>query len=187
MQSQNRYGKKLNGDIRALDASEFAKEIAELKKGKLLKSNKIQKLNSFIQKSTMNDLNFQLLRVGGRLRKSELQFKIKYPLLLTKSSNFVSAYLRHIHLSNCYAGPKLIISMTLQKIWFVNGRELARQIVRKCIPCFRFKPQMASQIMADLPKDRVTGIQIFYVTGVDICGPVSVTLKIRANSLLKCI
>ena len=44
---------------------------------------------------------------------------------------------------------------------------------------------MASQIMADLPKDRVTGIQAFYVTGVDLCGPVSVTLKIRGKQPVK--
>ena len=44
---------------------------------------------------------------------------------------------------------------------------------------------MASQIMADLPKERVTAIQPFYVTGVDLCGPVSVTLKIRGKQPVK--
>ena len=67
----------------------------------------------------------------------------------------------------------------------INARELARQIVRRCIPCFKFKPKMASQINADLPKDRVTGIHPFYVTGVDLCGPVFVTLKIRGKQPIK--
>ena len=67
----------------------------------------------------------------------------------------------------------------------MNARELARQTVRKCIPCFKFKPKMASQIMADLPKDRITGIHPFYVTGVDLCGPVFVTLKIRGKQPIK--
>ena len=36
--------------------------------------------------------------------------------------------------------------------------------------------------MADLPKDRVTGIQPFYV---NLCGPVFVTLKIRGKQPIK--
>ena len=119
---KNRHAAKLNGETRALDASEFeapflkiveiiqteefATEIAELKKEKLLKCNKIQKLNPFIQKLTMNDLNFQLLRVGERLEISELPYEIKYPLLVTKSLNFVKAYFRDIHFSNYHTEPK---------------------------------------------------------------------------------
>ena len=151
---KNGHAKKLNGEIRALDANEFeasflkiveiiqseefAGEITELEKGKVLKNNRIQKLNPFIQKITFNGFNLQLLRVGGRLGKSELAYEVKHPLLLTKSSNFVRSYFRNLHLSNCYAATKLIVPMSREKIWVVNARELARQIVRKCIPCFRF-------------------------------------------------
>ena len=77
---KNGHAKELNGEIRALDANEFeasflkiveiiqseefAGEITELEKGKVLKNNRIQKLNPFIQKITFNDFNLQLLRVG---------------------------------------------------------------------------------------------------------------------------
>ena len=79
----------------------------------------------------------------------------------------------------------MLLSMLRENIWIVNGRELARKTVRNCIPCFRYKPKFASQIMADLPKDRVTGYQPFYITGVDLCGPIYTTLKIRGKVPLK--
>ena len=82
-------------------------------------------------------------------------------------------------------GSKINHFYVSKKIWVVNARVLVRQIVRKCIPCFRFTPKMASQIMADLPKDRVTEIQPFYVTGVDLCGPVFVTLKRRGKQAIR--
>ena len=66
---KNRHAKKLNGEIRVIDATEFeasflnnveiiqseefAEVIAELEKEKVLKSNRIQKPNPFIQKNTM--------------------------------------------------------------------------------------------------------------------------------------
>ena len=67
----------------------------------------------------------------------------------------------------------------------MNAREVARKVVRNCVPCFRFKPQLAEQVMADLPKDRVAACQPFHVTGVDLCGPIYTTLKIRGKPPVK--
>ena len=39
--------------------------------------------------------------------------------------------------------------------------------------------------MAGLPKDRITGIQLFYISGVELCGVVSVTLKIQGKQPIK--
>ena len=66
-----------------------------------------------------------------------------------------------------------------------GARAVSRNVVRDCVPCFRFKPRLAEQIMADLPKDRVTACQPFHVTGVDLCGPIYTTVKIRGKPPVK--
>ena len=68
---KNRHTKKLNGalDVTEFEASflkivkiiqseEIAEDIAKHEKGKVLKSNRIQNLNRFMQKTTLYDLNF---------------------------------------------------------------------------------------------------------------------------------
>ena len=75
--------------------------------------------------------------------------------------------------------------MSRKKIWIVKGRELDRRTVRNCIPCFWYKPKLASQIMPDLPRDRVMGYQLFYRRGVDLYGPIYTTLRLRGKSPIK--
>lgn len=127
----------------------------------------------------------RLLRVGGRLKKSSLPYEVKFPLLLSRSSRLVSLYFLDLHVSNCHADVKVMIGLSRQRLWVVNVRKLARQIVHSCVLCFRYKPKLSSQIMGDLPRDRVTACRPFYVCGVDLCGPVYTTFRIRCRQPVK--
>lgn len=50
---------------------------------------------------------------------------------------------------------------------------MARKVAHKCVICFRNKPKPLSQIMGQLPADRVTPKRPFLVTGVDFAGPIT--------------
>nr|XP_023028346.1 uncharacterized protein LOC111516414 [Leptinotarsa decemlineata] len=68
-------------------------------------------------------------------------------------------------------GAQAILYAIRQRFWIINGRSTIRNILRKCLVCFRAKPYSLNCQMGDLPKDRVTQYRPFYVTGVDFAGP----------------
>lgn len=169
--------KKIVQMIQEIDLGE---ELYALKNSLTLQPN-FQKLSPFFEQSEQNGITYKLIRVGGRLMNSPFPHDVKFPLLLSRKSFFVNVYLQHIHKENHHAGPQLMTAILRQKIWLVNAREATRKIVRQCIKCFRFKPKFLQQVMGSLPADRFTSSRPFYVCGVDFCGPVNVSWKIRGK------
>ncbi|CAB4015158.1 Hypothetical predicted protein [Paramuricea clavata] len=86
----------------------FSEVIAVLKKGKQL-SNKhyLKPLNPFLD-------NEGLLRVGGRLSQSQLEFDSPHPLILHGKHRLTTLLVEHEHKRLCHAGPKLLLG-TLQQ------------------------------------------------------------------------
>lgn len=66
-----------------------------------------------------------------------------------------------------------------QRFWIFHARKLVRLITGRCLQCFRCRPKLAQQIMGDLPSTRVSVAKPFSVTGVDFCGPITTTYKLR--------
>ncbi|XP_073811778.1 uncharacterized protein [Musca autumnalis] len=158
----------------------FSKEFLELSKYGSV-SGHLSSLALFIDDVS----GVQLIRVGGRLLNSELTPEMKFPLLLPKLDPFVKNMVTHVHRSNYHAGPRALVSLIQQQFWIVNCRSLARQVVHQCIHCSRYKPKLLSQVMGNLPKDRVTGSRPFQIVGVDFAGPIPTYLRIRGKSPYK--
>ena len=144
-------------------------------------------MNPFLDEFTSKDYGISccLIRVGGRLANANIPSETKFPLLLGKESYFLMAYWKLVHLRNHHAGPTLLKALLRERIWVVNAQEICNKVVRNCIRCFRYKPKLLTQIMGNLPLDRVQGVWPFLVFGVDFCGPVQITLKIRGRSPIK--
>ena len=170
--------------VEILQKSEFETEIKLLKEKQPLKSQ-MRNLCPFLHEYEFSGHNLCLLRVGGRLLNAPLDFNAKFPLILSKNSHFCQIYVRHLHISNCHVGPKGLVALLRQKIWIVNAKEIARKIVRTCVNCFKFKPQFLSQLMGNLPEDRFVGNRAFLICGVDFCGPIYTTLRIRGKQPIK--
>ncbi|XP_070068157.1 uncharacterized protein [Drosophila takahashii] len=126
-----------------------------------------------------------LVRVGGRLDNSDLPYSAKHPAILPKQHRFTRLYVEFLHRSNLHAGPKVLLSLLRENVWVINGRALVRQVVRECTHCFHYKPRLMSQIMGNLPPDRLVGERAFLVSGVDFCGPFLTSYKIRSKSPYK--
>ncbi|XP_055714777.1 uncharacterized protein LOC129808897 [Phlebotomus papatasi] len=107
-----------------------------------------------------------LVRVGGRLSRSPEDFNVKFPILLPKTK-LTHDIAEREHVRQLHAGPTL-----RQRYWPLSGRNLTRKICHQCIRCFRARPRLLEQIMADLPPQRVTFTRPFHSTGIDYAGPV---------------
>lgn len=166
--------------LRLTQQSQFENEINTLKARKVLKpSNPIASLSPFVDKGG-------LLRVGGRLKNSTLDFAARHPIILPRKHPITSALIKHFHEVHLHAGPQALLATIRQAYWPIGGRKTVASVIQKCVRCFRARPRTLDQIMADLPVDRVTESRAFVVTGVDYCGPFSYKSEVRNRQPIKC-
>ncbi|XP_072400853.1 uncharacterized protein [Diabrotica undecimpunctata] len=157
----------------------FGKELSRLKK-KSLKDCKMLNLNPFLDDD-------EIIRVGGRLNYSSFSFEKKHPVILSAQSHLAQIIARQAHLNLLHAGPQHTLANIRDQYWIINGRILVKNIVKHCIPCFRFKPTKIKPIMAPLPNMRHNARQPFEHVGVDYAGPIMIKSKAgRGNKLSKC-
>lgn len=129
----------------------------------------------------------KVIRVGGRLSNaSEFSYSKKHPILLCSKHRFTLLLFRDEHKRLLHAGPQLLLSTLRECWWPIGGRNLARKIVRQCVPCTRMKGNTLSPIMGNLPAERLRPGYPFMYCGVDYAGPVSIlNRKGRGSALVK--
>ncbi|XP_044573961.1 uncharacterized protein LOC123258149 [Drosophila ananassae] len=80
-----------------------------------------------------------------------------------------------------HCGAQALRAIARQQYWIINDKTMARSIVHNCVRCTRVKPKLMSQIMGNLPSERVTQARPFFNSGVDYCGPIWIHHKIRGK------
>ncbi|XP_017797015.1 PREDICTED: uncharacterized protein LOC108578238, partial [Habropoda laboriosa] len=142
--------------IKYLQKRSFAKELETLRKFKTVKKDSaIFSLSPFIDSEG-------ILRVGGRLQYSDLEYSQKHPILLPRSEHLTQLIIREQHVEAKHAGILGTLNAVRNKYWPIDGKNTTRHIVRQCIQCFKAKPgSMPEYPMGNLPKDRVTAIRPF--------------------------
>ncbi|GFX45114.1 integrase catalytic domain-containing protein [Trichonephila clavipes] len=114
-----------------------------------------------------------ILRVGGRLRLQQtLKFEQKYPMLIPKKHHFTSLIIRHFHRVNFHAGQELVLSLIRQQFWLPHGKSAVKKELRNCIECFKLVAKPLSQMMGDLPIERISPCSAFEKVGIDFAGPI---------------
>lgn len=158
----------------------FSTEISLLKSKKSLPfKNKLTSLSPFIDKD-------DLLRVGGRLRLTSLDFNSKHPILLSANHILTRLIFQYKHKILLHPGPQLLLSSIRQFYWPLRGRNLARKTTKDCLTCFKFNPRFATYPMASLPENRIKPSLPFQCTGLDFAGPFPLKDKLgRGSKLLK--
>lgn len=170
--------------IRCVQQAHFPHEI------QVLSSKDSGKMSNFSFKQ-MKYLNIfldedGLLRVGGRLRHSSLQYNHKFPFLLPAHAHVTDLIIKYEHERLLHAGMQTTLSSLRKFVWPLNGRNRVRHLIHKCVRCFRFSGETASQMMADLPKYRVSPYRPFLITGIDFAGPFSIKVaRIRKPIVTK--
>lgn len=153
--------------VKVVQKVSFSDDIRKIQQGRVC-SPALRKLFPFIRDN--------VLRVGGRLGNSSLDYCSKHPALLPKKGHIVELIIDFYHRENLHAGPQLLLSFLRQKYWILSARRIVRQRFHKCNTCFRAKPTNVFPAMADLPDCRVEPSKCFTHTGADYAGPFYITL-----------
>ena len=124
-----------------------------------------------------------VMRVGGRIRKTNLPPTLKNPVILPKSSHISSLIISHVHERTHHSGRGITLNeLRSCGYWIVSGNAMVRQFISKCVTCRHLRGSQGEQKMADLPKSRVEPTPPFTYCGVDYFGPWHVQ---RGRSVVK--
>ncbi|XP_016659690.1 uncharacterized protein LOC107883680 [Acyrthosiphon pisum] len=157
----------------------MSNEIADLRSGKMVhRGSCLKALNPFIDDQG-------LVRVGGRLAYAPGQYNTRHPIVLPSKSLITKLIFNYEHIRLMHAGPQALLAHVTLNYWPIRGRQIATQIVQKCVTCFRARPQFTPPLMAPLPSVRVTIARPFANSGVDLCGPIFVRSGLRKISPTK--
>ncbi|KAG5869691.1 hypothetical protein JTB14_025718 [Gonioctena quinquepunctata] len=119
----------------------FSSDIENMKEGNELRSsNKLSGLTPFLDSEG-------ILRVGGRLKYSDYDFDKRHPILLPGKHQLTKLIFHQEHNRLLHAGPQLLLSTMRDTYWPISARDLASDIVRKCVRCFRFRTSTNQPIM----------------------------------------
>ncbi|XP_067214126.1 uncharacterized protein [Linepithema humile] len=112
-------------------------------------SSKILSLSPFLDKNG-------LIRVGGRLKNSNLSFDACHQILLPSNHNLTKRIILKAHVQNMHAGTQGTMAFVRQQFWPLSLCSTARKIVLECVRCFRAKPIFSEATMGSLPAGRIT-------------------------------
>ena len=121
-------------------------------------------------------LNEGLLRVGGRLDRTDLEYDAKHPMILPGKHRVTEMVVLHYHFANSHVGLHQVLAEIRQRFWIVNGISSIRRVIGRCHECKRQNAAVGEQITAPLPAVRVSSdshqlIYPFAAVGIDYFGP----------------
>ena len=154
----------------------FCKEIEVLKKkGNILRTSRIYGLHPYVDSDG-------LLKVGGKLRKGELDANIAHPVLPPKNSCISVAIIRWCHKNVANGGTGLTLNELREcDFWIVIASSAIRRLIHRCVVCHKLRGKLGEQKMSDIPKERISNDAPFTHCGVDMFGPF--TIKERRSEL----
>ena len=145
----------------------FSEEIHDLCCGeekRVKKSSKLAKLDPIFDNG--------LLKVGGRLGKSDLSFEVKHPVIIPKTSKLSRLIMDDAHRSTGHLGKNSTLAVVRQRFWILGASDLFKSIASKCVICRKYQSPILKQKMSDLPKERLQPDNPpFSSVGMDYFGP----------------
>ena len=125
---------------------------------------------------------------GGRqIRKLRFDFWPATSIDSTEGTSHYHSHYRRYSQEEFARKGQLLLSLTRQKIWISDARNVLRRIMYKWLTCFDLKATTATQLMGQLPEVRVKPFKSFTNTGVDYAGLFYVKQGAkRSKTILKC-
>ncbi|KAJ8041002.1 hypothetical protein HOLleu_15480 [Holothuria leucospilota] len=172
--------------LKAVQEEGFSAEISKLRAAKansehtkptIKKGSPLCRLNPFLDEDG-------IIKVGGRLGRSDLPFTRRHPILLPKNTHVSRLIVEHFHGKVLHQGRQMTLGAVRSGgFWIIASHCLVRRVIHDCCTCKRLRGIPLTQQMADLPEDRVGATPPFTNVGIDVFGPWTVlSRKTRANS-----
>ena len=115
-----------------------------------------------LSKSPFVDPEDGLIKVGGRLERSDLTFGRKPPILIPDIDKG-DALIGSIHSKTEHQGRKITSSLIREAGYHpIGGRRRIDRIISSCILCRALRAPTSTQKMADLPEQRLFRTPPFY-------------------------
>ncbi|XP_043642439.1 uncharacterized protein LOC122612720 [Drosophila teissieri] len=111
--------------IRHVQQKSFAREYAQLENRRQLNAK-----SHFIRFSPFLD-DYGVMRVGGRIEQSTLNYNAKHPILIPKDTPLAGLLVRHFHVSYLHTGVDATFTNLRQQYWILGARNLAGPIAIK--------------------------------------------------------
>lgn len=105
---------------------------------------------------SLNDVldSNELLRVGGRLKETELDREYKNPLILPKKSHESKLIILHFHEQVRHHRRQLTEGAVRSGGYLIiGGKRLISSLIHRCITCCKLRGRTEPPKMADLPRD----------------------------------
>ncbi|UYV60400.1 hypothetical protein LAZ67_1001040 [Cordylochernes scorpioides] len=125
-----------------------------------------------------------ILRVGGRLQHSNLDYSRKHPIILPKRHHCTDLIIEHYHKQSLHSGLQTTLSMISQKYWIISCKAAVKRVLNRCITCFKHRSKVVTQIMGELPLERVVPSRPFQRVGVDLAGPIITKPMLKRSKIL---
>ena len=102
---------------------------------------------------------------------------MRNPVILAKSHRLVELLLVHLHGKRAHCGYKSLIYESKGRFWIVGLRNMAKQLIGKCVTCKKLRKKPMEQLMGQIPKLRVAaGFTAFSKTSIHMFGTLQVSL-----------
>lgn len=156
----------------------FAADVAHLKAGKAVPTS-----SRLVTLAPELDDTTQLIRVGGRLRRSTLLDQdAMHPIVLDPQHWITKLIIKDFDQKLLHPGSERVFAEVRRKYWVIRGRAAIRRHQRGCADCQKWRGKPRIPIMADLPPARLRLHKpAFYSTGVDCFGPYEVKIGRRSE------
>ena len=127
-------------------------------------SSRLRKLSPIIKDG--------LICVGGRLERATIPEESKHQVILPNRSHVTDLIIKHYHNLSGHSGREYVLSVLRGQFWVIKGNSAVRHVLSGCYECRKRYGSRGSQIMADLPEDRVKPNRPpFSSVGIDFFGP----------------
>ena len=97
-----------------------------------------------------------LLRIGGKLQNSDMNFQIKHPILLPFRHWTTELYIKKKHTECGHFGPDFVFGSLHYDsgLWAIGGTATVRHYIKDCQGCRLRRQKRGEQLMAPLPASR---------------------------------
>lgn len=166
----------------------FGKEYSFLKKQKTAKENNvINEHEKFPEHSKILNLHPVLdsddvLRVDGRTSNSACSCDMKNPIIIPNGTKLCWLIMEEAHKSTKHGAVQIMMQYIRNKYWIPKLRSELRAFIHQCVICARYNKKFETQLMCELPKDRVNQNRAFMITGVDYAGPIEIKERYKSKS-----
>ncbi|XP_054872902.1 uncharacterized protein LOC111584426 [Amphiprion ocellaris] len=151
--------------IKDLQKQAYQEEIKTLSKENQLPRNKLYHLDVFLDRDGV-------LKVGGRLRCSNLPSSCKHPTVIPREHHITKLIIAHCHERVKHQGKGFTINEIRSSGYWIPGlSRCVTSYVRQCVVCWKLRRPVEGQKMSDLPRERMEPSPPFTYCGMDCFGP----------------